>query len=71
MLGRYSRSPRITAERSWFGNTPCGLFVFAGSVAGKSGLGQKMLDCAGGTVLQKLLGATRLALKPESASGAG
>src|SRR5262249_9488457 len=70
MLGRYSRLPRIKADRSWLGNTPCGLFVFAGSVTGKSGLGQKMLDWAGGTVLQKLLGLTRLALKPESGIGA-
>src|SRR6266481_9192798 len=69
MLGRYRRSPRINADKSWLGNPPCGLFVFAGSVAGKSGLGQKMLDWAGGMVLQKLLGTTRLALKPESASG--
>ena len=37
MLGRYRRLPRITADRSWLGNTPCGLFVFTGSVAGKSG----------------------------------
>ena len=32
MLGRYSRLPRITADKSWLGNTPCGLFVFTGSV---------------------------------------
>src|SRR5215510_16024652 len=75
MLGRYSRSPRINADKSWLGNTPCGLAVFAGSLAGKSGRGQKMLDWAGGTVLQKLLGGkalgspVRLAVKPESASG--
>src|SRR5262245_37668650 len=70
MAVSFSRCPRITADRSWLGYTPCGLLVFAGSVAGKSGLGQKMLDWAGGTVLQKLFGLTRLALKPESGSGA-
>src|SRR5215510_13755491 len=70
MLGRKRRLPRIKADRSWFGNTPCGLFVFAGSVIGKSGLGQKMRDWPGGTVLQKLLGLTRLALNPESGRGA-
>src|SRR5262245_50459812 len=78
MLGRYRRSPRITADKSWLGNTPCGLAVFAGSLAGKSGRGQKILDWAGpngGTMLQKLLGGkalgspVRLAVKPESASG--
>ena len=69
MLGRYRRLPRIKADRSWLGNTPCGLFVFRGSVR-SFGFGQKMLDWAGGTVLQKLLRLTRLALKPESAIGA-
>src|SRR5262245_34714377 len=69
MLGRYRRSPRINADRSWFGNTPCGLLVFTGSVAGKIGFGQKMRDWPGGMLLQKLLGLTRLAVKPESASG--
>src|SRR5262245_52202691 len=68
MLGRYSRSSRINADRSWLGNTPCGSLVFMG-FARLSGSGQKMLDWAGGTVLQKLLGVTRLAVKPESASG--
>src|SRR5262245_20875736 len=69
MFGRKRRLPRINAERSWLGNTPCGFMVFIGSV-GSAGFGQKMLDWAGGTVLQKLLGVTRLALKPESARGA-
>src|SRR5215831_7660017 len=69
MLGRKRRMPRIKADRSWLGNTPCGLFVFIGSV-GSSGFGQKTFDWAGGTVLQKLLGLTRLALKPESGIGA-
>src|SRR5215471_12653682 len=68
MLGRYRRSSRMIADKSWLGNTPCGLLVFMGSV-GSSGRGQKMLDWAGGTVLQKLFGLTRLAAKPESASG--
>src|SRR4029434_39229 len=67
ILGRKRRLPRINADRSWLGNTPCGLFVFAGSVTGKSGLGQKMRDWPGGTVLQKILVLTRLAIKPESA----
>src|SRR5215470_17176194 len=65
MLGRYSRLPRINADNSWLGNTPCGLAVFNGLV-GLSGSGQKMLDWAGGTVLQKLNGLTRLAAKPEA-----
>src|SRR5262245_46935393 len=69
MLGKNRRSSRITADKSWFGNTPWRLFVFAGSLAGKSGLGQKMLDWPGGMVLQKLFGLTRLAENPESASG--
>ena len=68
MLGRNTRSPRISAEKNWLGKTPCGLLVFIGS-AGLSGSGQKMLDWAGGTVLQKLFGATRFAEKPELASG--
>src|SRR5688572_27783325 len=34
-----------------------------------AGFGQKMLDWAGGTVLQKLLGLTRLTAKPESLRG--
>src|SRR5215510_5103428 len=69
MFGRSRRLPRINAEKSWFGNTPCGLLVFLGSVTGKVVSGQKILDWAGGTVLQKLLGLTRFAEKPESASG--
>ena len=69
MAVTYSRFPRITADRSWLGYTPWGLFVFAESV-GSAGFGQKMLDWAGGTVLQKLFGLTRLAEKPESGSGA-
>src|SRR4029453_1722984 len=69
MLGTKRRLPRINADRSWLGNTPCGLFVFKGFV-GSVGSGQKMLDWAGGTVLQKLLGLVRLAVKPELAIGA-
>src|SRR6266481_9966145 len=66
MLGRYSRSSRINADKSWLGNTPCGFLVFMGSV-GSFGFGQKMREWAAAP--QKLLGATRLASKPESASG--
>ena len=70
MLGRKRRLPRISAERSWFGNTPCGFIVLMGSV-GSFGFGQKMLDWAGGTVLQKLLGATRLAENRNRVEGLG
>ena len=44
MLGRYRRLPRINADRSWLGKTPCGLFAFTGSSPGKSGSGQKMRE---------------------------
>ena len=68
MLGRYRRLPRINADRSWLGNTPCGLFALTGSVPGKVGSGQKMREWGWGAAAfgQK---ARRLALKPESASG--
>src|SRR4030095_10464949 len=69
ILGTYRRLPRINADRRLLGNTPCGLLVFAGSVTGKVGSGQKMRDWAVAAVLQKLLGLVLLALNPESASG--
>src|SRR5262245_9661491 len=69
MLGRYKRSPRINADRSWLGNTPYGLLVLSG-LPRLFGSGQKMSDWAVAAVLQKLLGLTRLALKPESGIGA-
>src|SRR5215475_9287754 len=68
MLGRYKRSSRINADRSWLGNTPCGLLVLSG-LPRLFGSGQKMSDWAVAAVLQKLFGLTRLAVKPESASG--
>src|SRR5262245_32767045 len=68
MFGRKRRSSRISAEKNWLGNTPCRLLVLIGSV-GLSGSGQKIPDCAGGIVLQKLFGLIRFAEKPELASG--
>src|SRR4029450_11964207 len=52
----------------WLVNRPCGLLVLSG-VATSSGSGQKVSDWAVVAVLQKLFGLTRLAVKPESASG--
>ena len=69
MLGRYRRLPRINADRSWLGNTPCGLFVFMG-LARLSGSGQKMRDWAVAAVLQKLLGRNAVGVKAGIGEGA-
>ena len=49
-VGQERRLPRITTDRSWLGNTPCGLFVFTGSVAGLVESGQKMKSARAGLV---------------------
>src|SRR5262245_39799422 len=67
MLGRKRRFPRTSAERNWFGYTPCGLLVFSGANLSRSGLGQKMLPAAGCAATGQ--NADRLELKPESVSG--
>src|SRR5262245_37766124 len=69
MAVTYKSLPRITADRSWLGYTPCGLFAFTGSVPGKLGSGQKIKEWGWGSIAfgQK---AVRLAVKPESGRGA-
>src|SRR5215813_11399065 len=68
MAVTYKSLPRITADRSWLGYTPCGSFAFTGSGPGKRGSGQKITEWGWGSIAfgQK---AVRLAVKPESGRG--
>ena len=74
MLGSHRRLPRINADRSWLGKTPCGLFVMASFATVAVGSGQKMglarwagwAGTAGLRFGQKMV---RLAVKPELFSG--
>ena len=68
MAVTYKSLPRMTAESSWLGYTPCGLFALTASVPAAFGSGQKISEW-GWAPMALAQKAVRLAEKPESGSG--